>query len=132
MKSCAFPFFSVKLADSFSSSWQFPLWEVDFGIGNRHGHEYSELHDISDVNSPHTRPAWFSGTVYPQAPYTSCVVPREGRGDISVHVTVPVDLIDMLDEYATRGLILSRHLHHRDIDPTLATCRSIAKVADNI
>ena len=93
--------FSVKLADSFSSSWQFPLWEVDFGIGNRHGHEYSELHDISDVNSPHTRPAWFSGTVYPQAPYTSCVVPREGRGDISVHVTVPVDLIDMFDEYAS-------------------------------
>lgn len=94
--------FSLQLADSFSSSWQFPLWKVDFGIGGRHDLKpHPELLKISGINYPHSRPVWFSGTVYPQAPFTSCVVPQEGGRDICVNVTVPANLVDILGEYAS-------------------------------
>jgi hypothetical protein len=52
----------VALSDAFMSSWQFPLWDVSFdGVGAGAGAEEG--------------PAWFWGSVYPQAPWTSAVIP---------------------------------------------------------
>jgi hypothetical protein len=73
---------AVTAADAFNSSWQFPLWGLDLDGGG-------------------SGPSAFWGSVYPQAPWTSCVVPdappprgEEGGAGVCVHVTVPRDLAE--------------------------------------
>jgi hypothetical protein len=71
---------AVTAADAFNSSWQFPLWGLDLDGGG-------------------SGPSAFWGSVYPQAPWTSCVVPDApppaGHGaGVCVHVTVPRDLAE--------------------------------------
>jgi hypothetical protein len=77
---------AVERADLKHSSWtQFPLWDVRFG---------------SDAGDP----AWFWGSVYPQSPWTSCVV-ADGKKRLNdapdavgayVYVTIPKSSEGML------------------------------------
>jgi len=77
---------AIEHADLKHSSWtQFPFWDVRFG---------------SDAGDP----AWFWGSVYPQSPWTSCVV-ADGKKRLNdkpdavgayVYVTIPKSCEGML------------------------------------
>lgn len=74
---------AVNLSDAFNSSWQkIPLLETAFGTET---------------------PSGFWGSVYPRAPWTSCVV-SDGKGGLVVHVTVPQSLAGRVGEEAGRVL----------------------------
>ena len=74
---------AISLSDAFNSSWQkIPLLETAFGTET---------------------PSGFWGSVYPRAPWTSCVV-SDGKGGVVVHVTVPQSLAGRVGEEAGRVL----------------------------
>ena len=96
----------VALSDAFMSSWQFPLWDVTFDGDDDAG--VVGVGDGSDGDGERKGrkgPDWFWGSVYPQAAWTSCVIPdgpTEGgaRAGVYVNVTVPRWSVNVLGSRA--------------------------------
>lgn len=95
----------VALSDAFMSAWQFPLWDVSFDgavADNATSNPGKETADGSQAPPSNRGPVWFWGSVYPQAAWTSCVVP-DGPANSSgkkpgvyVNVTVPEKSVSTL------------------------------------